>query len=105
LLFCNNFFLKKKVDKSVKIVHNIHILRKEGTLVMKFDKDVCEVFNKAITSPTNLLEDGTINWNFVHADLYLDMSARGYDVLDRKQSEQLDEKFDNLADAFLGELA
>ena len=69
------------------------------------DKDVYDVFSKAIVNPENCHPDGSINWNFVHADLYLDMSARGYDVLDTKQSEQLDTMFDDLADNYEREIA
>ena len=32
--------------------------------------DVIDCFNKAIDDPQNINADGSINWNFVDADLY-----------------------------------
>jgi hypothetical protein len=36
--------------------------------------DVIDSFNKAIDNPENQNANGTINWNFVDADLHIDMS-------------------------------
>ena len=35
--------------------------------------DVIEAFNKAVTNPENINTSGGINWNFVDADLTLDL--------------------------------
>ena len=37
--------------------------------------DVIDAFNKAIDNPENQNADGTMNWNFVDADLHIDMSG------------------------------
>ena len=34
-----------------------------------------KAFNKAITNPDNFNEDGTPNWNYVDADVYMDIPA------------------------------
>ena len=35
--------------------------------------DVIEVFNAAVVNPENVYQCGGINWDFVDADLYLDL--------------------------------
>ena len=35
--------------------------------------DVVEAFNKAVVNPENIHKGGGINWNFVDADLNLDL--------------------------------
>ena len=37
--------------------------------------DVIEAFNKAVNNPENINNTGGINWNFVDADLNLDLGA------------------------------
>lgn len=37
--------------------------------------DVIEAFNKAVNNPENINNSGGINWNFVDADLNLELSA------------------------------
>ena len=37
--------------------------------------DVIEAFNAAVANPENQHEGGGINWNFVDADLNLDLGA------------------------------
>ena len=37
--------------------------------------DVIEAFNAATTNPENINTSGGINWNFVDADLHIDLSA------------------------------
>jgi len=34
-----------------------------------------KAFNKAITNPDNFNEDGTPNWNYVDADVYMDIPS------------------------------
>jgi len=49
-----------------------------------------------VTEPTNLFDDGSINWNFVEADLYL----TGWD--ETLGEEQLTEWLDLIADEIEG---
>ena len=37
--------------------------------------DVIEAFNAAVTNPENINNSGGINWNFVDADLNLELGA------------------------------
>jgi len=37
--------------------------------------DVIEAFNAAVTNPENIHQGGGINWDYVDADLYLDLGA------------------------------
>jgi hypothetical protein len=43
-----------------------------GTMIKA---DVIESFNKAVENPTNQYQGGGINWDYVDADLNLDLSA------------------------------
>jgi hypothetical protein len=36
----------------------------------EFNPEFARAFNNAVSSPENIEEDGSINWNFVDADLY-----------------------------------
>ena len=38
--------------------------------VAEYRPEFAKAFNKAVSSPENINEDGSINWNFVDADLY-----------------------------------
>ena len=37
--------------------------------------DVIDCFNKAIDDPQNINADGSINWNFVDADMNLELGT------------------------------
>jgi len=37
--------------------------------------DVIEAFNAAVTNPENINSSGGINWNFVDADLQIDLGV------------------------------
>jgi hypothetical protein len=37
--------------------------------------DVIESFNAAVTNPENINTSGGINWNFVDADLFMDLGS------------------------------
>lgn len=43
------------------------------------ERKVMMAFNRAVTLLENQNEDGTINWNFVEADLYMDDDLRDMD--------------------------
>lgn len=64
-----------------------------GTMIKN---DVIEAFNKATTNPENINSSGGINWNFVDADLNLELSLW-------YTSEYLYECFEVLVDNFFGE--
>ena len=34
-----------------------------------------QAFDKAINNPENFHEDGSVNWNFIDADVYMDSDA------------------------------
>tara|TARA_B110000444_G_scaffold221156_1_gene222358 strand:+ start:309 stop:659 length:351 start_codon:yes stop_codon:yes gene_type:complete len=53
-------------------------------------------FNKAVSLSENLLPDGSVNWNFVDADVYADMHAFGETDCGKLHYEW----FDLLADAY-----
>ena len=54
--------------------------------------DVVESFDRAVENPTNLYTDGTVNWDFVDADMNLDC---GY-----YSASYIAECLDKLADDF-----
>lgn len=55
-------------------------------------QDVIDSFNKAIANSDNWNEDGSMNWNFVDADMHIDLSAF-------YATSYIDECFDALATA------
>lgn len=59
--------------------------------------DVIEAFNKAVTNPENINTSGGINWNFVDADLNLDLGGLYH-------SDYLYECFEVLVDNYFGNL-
>jgi hypothetical protein len=60
--------------------------------------DVIEAFNAAVTNPENIHEGGGINWNFVDADLNIDLGVI-YDT------EYLNDCIDVLVNNYYGEAA
>lgn len=65
------------------------MLLSDGSMIKN---DVIESFNRAVVNSENINEDGSINWNFVDADMNLDC---GY-----YSSSYIAECFDVLADEF-----
>ena len=57
-------------------------------------------FNKAVSLGENLYEDGSVNWNYVDADLYMQFGPRDTEVNERYLSELHYEMFELLADAY-----
>lgn len=55
--------------------------------------EIEKAFNRAILNPENL-DDGQINWNFVDADMYMDIKPKKDEV------SQFYEIFNELADKF-----
>ena len=46
-------------------------------------------FTKAIANPENINEDGSINWNFVDSDIWLDSDEQGWEP----SSDYIDQMF------------
>lgn len=59
-----------------------------------------ESFQSAIENPENINKDGSINWNYVEADVWLDVSAEVGAVTEEVETE-LSPLFDNLATEYL----
>ena len=59
---------------------------------MKISVDLARAFNKAVTTEENINNDGSINWNFVDADVYMAMCNlnSSYAVEDTNHYEQFD---------------
>ena len=43
---------------------------------MNIPKEMMQSFNKAVSLVENLQLDGSVNWNYIDADVYMDMSAK-----------------------------
>ena len=56
------------------LVHNLEKLgffaKSVDYRVAQFNPHFARAFNKSVSSPDNINEDGSVNWNFVDADLY-----------------------------------
>ena len=74
------------------------------------DTPVARAFNKAVTNLDNIhmgTQEGEINWNFVDADMHMDLGQDYIDMLSEGvDSRNLDytDQFNYLADCFLGEI-
>ena len=44
--------------------------------IVEFDT----AFKKAVVNPENINEDGSINWNFVDADINMDLQERNIEI-------------------------
>lgn len=75
----------------IEIEMEMNMLLPNGAMIKQ---DVIESFNRAIENPENINQDGSINWDFIDADINLDC---GY-----YSSSYLAECFDVLADQYLG---
>ena len=65
---------------------------------MQINTQLAKSFNRAVTSADNTDPDGNIIWNFVDADVYMDMNPVSADsvLTDREHYAQ----FNYLADCF-----
>ena len=57
-------------------------------------------FNKAVSLVENLYEDGSVNWNYVDADLYMQFGPKDSEPNERYLCELHYEMFELLADAY-----
>lgn len=67
---------------------------------MNISPKMARAFNKAVSLSENLYDDGTINWNFVDADVYSDM-AGSQGLLSEVDNAAHYDAFHFLADQFL----
>lgn len=65
---------------------------------MKIDTKLARSFNQAVTSSENRLENGEVNWNFVDADVYMDLAEI------KNVPDNYLEQFDYLVNCFVGEI-
>jgi hypothetical protein len=64
-----------------------------SAFIVVFDK----VWKKALVNAHNINEDGSINWNYVESDVYIDMSAAGFDIV--KHEKMLKQELDFVMEA------
>jgi len=58
-------------------------------------EDLVDSFNNAVRNPDNLLGDGSVNWNFVDADIHMDAGEAGLSI-----PEEWFEMYDHLANVY-----
>ena len=46
---------------------------------MNIPLKVSQAFNKAVSNPENIQANGHVNWNYVDADVYMDVGPRDTD--------------------------
>ena len=66
---------------------------------MNVDVKMARSFNKAVSNPENIQSNGHVNWNFVDADVYMDVGPRGADGNPANNQKHY-AMFDVLADEF-----
>jgi len=40
-------------------------------MYMTISKEMAQAFNRAVTNPENIQSNGSVNWNYVDADVYM----------------------------------
>ena len=40
-------------------------------MYMTISKEMAQAFNRAVTNPQNIQSNGSVNWNYVDADVYM----------------------------------
>ena len=58
--------------------------------------DIQQSFNQAVSNPENIQDNGDVNWNYVDADVYMDMHQFG----ESQPNAGHYEKFNALADHY-----
>jgi hypothetical protein len=61
---------------------------------MQILPELLTAFTKAIQNPENFNEDGSVNWNFVDADCYMDLCRSDWSA---EENKDFYEQFDYLA--------
>ena len=68
---------------------------------MKIDHKLAKSFNKAVTNPDNINTEGSINWDFVDADVFMDMKPTDSILFDtRADAKAYYDQFDYCAGLF-----
>ena len=70
---------------------------------MQINTQLAKAFNKAVTTAENINNDGSINWNFVDADCYMDLSDINSDITIGSHIDYIDQ-FNYLADCYTGKI-
>ena len=70
---------------------------------MQINTQLAKAFNKAVTTAENIDTDGSINWNFVDADCYMDLSDINSDITVGSHIDYIDQ-FNYLADCYTGKI-
>ncbi len=68
---------------------------------MQINTQLAKAFNRAVTTAENINNDGSINWNFVDADCYMDLADINSDL---PANIDYIEQFDYLADCYTGKI-
>ena len=66
---------------------------------MQINTQLAKAFNRAVTTAENINNDGSINWNFVDADCYMDLADINSDL---PANIDYIKQFDYLADCYTG---
>jgi|TARA_B110000305_G_C19248339_1_gene543439 hypothetical protein len=70
---------------------------------MQISNEMGRAFNKAITNPENFNEDGSVNWNFIDADCYMDVKPDDSPLFNtREEGQAYVDQFDYLANVWEG---
>ena len=70
---------------------------------MQINTQLAKAFNRAVTTAENIDTDGSINWNFVDADCYMDLSDINSDITVGSHIDYIDQ-FNYLADCYTGKI-
>ena len=68
---------------------------------MQINTQLAKAFNRAVTTAENINNDGSINWNLVDADCYMDLADINSDL---PANIDYIEQFDYLADCYTGKV-
>lgn len=74
-------------------------LTQEQQFIIAFDQS----FRRAIANPENIAPDGAVNWDFVDADVYMDM-CEAFGDLSAKLHALYYEEFDWAVEEQIGEV-
>ena len=66
---------------------------------MQINTQLAKAFNRAVTTAENIDTDGSINWNFVDADIHMDLGIQYIDTV-----TGYNDQFNYLADCYLGNI-
>ena len=87
------------MGKKGSIIYSINN-KTMGNTMITIDTKLARAFNKAVTNSENIdLDDGSINWDFVDADIHMDLGIPFIDTL-----TAYNRQFNYLADCHLGNI-